>query len=373
MPSDSYDAFRVSLLPDIGGSRGRALLQRFHHFEGLLRARPRDIARIDGFSETLASRLCAALTDRGLLDRIEADVLRERADALSTGISYVPFDDPAFPPALARSFDPPLYINIAGDLRAGDCAGIALVGTRAPSDYGLRVARTLAADLAAGGVTVVSGLALGIDGEAHRAALQAGGRTVAVLGSGLLRVYPAAHRGLARDIAQNGCLLSELPLHAAPDAVNFPRRNRLISALSRGVVLVESAERGGGMITARMALDQNREVFAVPGSIFSERSNGPNILLRRHLAHACLSVADIYTEIPGIARSAGVPVQPAPPPRQLTLDEEAVLAALGSDPVHIDEIALRCGAPVADLLVTLLNLEFCDLVRQLPGKHFTSM
>jgi DNA processing protein len=214
----------------------------------------------------------------------------------------------------------------------------------------------------------VSGLALGIDSVAHRSTLRFGGRTIGVLGSGLRRIYPGINRGLADSIAENGCVLSELPLDAKPDATNFPRRNRIISGLSRGLVVMESAASGGAMISAAIALDQNRDVFAVPGAVHNAMSAGPHRLLRRSMAQIATSAEDILEEMALGSRS----VATAAPPLQLNLQEQQIVDMLTEHPIHVDEIALSTGLPHSTLLAELLGMEFKGAVRQLPGKYFVT-
>jgi DNA processing protein len=218
-------------------------------------------------------------------------------------------------------------------------------------------------------VTVVSGLARGIDTVAHAATLKAGGRTVAVIGSGLDVPYPPENRKLMELIDDEGAIVSEFPMGTKPDAPNFPRRNRIISGMTLGTIVIESGEDGGAMITASTALDQNREVFAVPGTIYEKKSAGPNLLIQRGQAKLVLTVADVVEELgrslPKTGVAARTPVEPS-----LTLFERAVYEQLSSDPLHIDTIADRAATSTADALVTLLGLEFKGVVRQLPGKHF---
>ena len=212
---------------------------------------------------------------------------------------------------------------------------------------------------------MVSGLAMGIDTVAHRSTLRAGGRTIAVLGSGLLNVYPGVNRSLADAIIGSGCVMSELSLDAKPDAVNFPRRNRIISGLSRSLVVIESDVRGGAMISANIALDQNRDLFAVPGSIFNTRSAGPHYLLQQSMAQPATCAGDVLGELADGGKAATVS-----PPVQLSFIEQQIYDLLGDEPKQIDEIAVECGQPLPTVLVQLLQMELNNVVRQLPGKYF---
>jgi DNA processing protein len=363
--SDPFDYLRISMLPSIGPARGRALLSRFHSFRDLLRASGDELRRIDGISTQLAARILAALAVERRDGEIERCVEQNRDLAGRHGFRFLTLPDPSYPSILRSIYDPPLFLFLKGTVTEEDEPGVAVVGTRSPSDYGRQVTEEFCRTFAAERLTVVSGLAMGIDTVAHRSALRAGGRTIAVLGSGLLNIYPGVNRELAREISENGCVMSELPLHAKPDAVNFPRRNRIISGLSRSLVVVESDVRGGAMITANIALDQNRDLFAVPGSIFNARSAGPHHLLRQSMAQPATCAADVIGELAGRG-----PLCAPPLPAQLTLDEQAIFDLLGSEAKHIDDLAVESGKPLPTLLVELLQMELNGIVRQLPGKYF---
>ncbi len=356
------------MLPGIGPTRGRALLAAFGGFSELLRARRSDLIKVDGFQVQLAQTLLAAIAAERNSGEIERQTGRNIELCRKYRYTFLSWDDEAYPPLLRGIYDSPLYLFTAGSLTDADSRTAAIVGTRQPSDYGRQAAAHFAGGLARDGVTIVSGLALGIDTVAHRSALSAGGRTIAVMGSGLRKVYPQSNRELAAEIAGQGCVVSELPLEAAPDAMNFPRRNRIISGLSRCLIVVESAERGGAMISAQLALDQGKDVYAVPGSIFNQKSSGPHTLLRRSMARAAATVEDLYLETPSL-RGGNAPAAQVLA-IQLSLIEQQIADQLSGDPVHIDDIAARTGHSLPSLLVDLLQMEFRELVRQLPGKHF---
>ena len=284
------------------------------------------------------------------------------------GAELVTWDDPGYPANLRQIHDPPPVLFVRGTLLARDTLAVAIVGSRAATAHGLRMARALAEGLAGHGLTVVSGLARGTDAEAHWATLRAGGRTLAVFGSGVDVVYPPEHRRLAREIGAAGALLSELPPGSKPDAENFPARNRIISGLTLGTVVVEAAERSGSLITARCAAEQGREVFAVPGPV-GDRTRGTHRLIREG-AKLTESVDDILEELaPQLVRSASAPT-PAAPPRALAPTEAALLAVLGPQPQHVDAVIARSGLPASTVLPVLLQLELTGVVEQLPGKHF---
>jgi DNA processing protein len=245
------------------------------------------------------------------------------------------------------------------------------VGTRAPSAYGKVVTKTITGELAAVGATIVSGMALGVDGEAHKAALEAGGRTIAVLGSGIDVVYPETHKSLMEQIIDHGAVLSEFPPGTRPARENFPRRNRVISGLSRGTLIVEAPLKSGALLTAAQALDQNREVFATPGLITSRNSKGTNRLIKKGQA-ALVESADDILKILGWHRatqdkSDNTRSQPTP---DLSKEEKIIWRHLSAEPMHIDELAQKLEIATHDLLGQLLGMELRGIIRQLPGKHF---
>lgn len=310
------------------------------------------------------------LTSVGLDKSIVREIVSSRPEidpdsemeALETaGIDVICLRSPEYPARLAEIYDPPPVLYIRGKLEPGDERSVAVVGTRASSGYGLEMATRLAGGLAANGVTVVSGLAVGIDAAAHRASLDAGGRTIAGVGSGLDQVYPAKHADLARKIAESGAVISEYPPGVRPHARNFPRRNRILSGLTLGTLVVEAGFRSGALLTVTHALEQNREVFAVPGSTLSERSKGTNWLIQQG-AKLVLDVEDILEElnIAGLGAQLGLS---APTPDPGTVESE-LLNMLRTEPVHMDEITRRSGEPSSVVSATLTMLELGGLVRQ---------
>lgn len=280
------------------------------------------------------------------------------------GATLVTWADESYPRRLREIADAPPILYVVGAFEPADDLAIAVVGSRQASDYGRRMARELADGIARQGVTVVSGLARGIDAEAHGAALAAGGRTIAVLGSGVDVIYPGEHRALSRAIGARGAIVSELPMGTKPDAENFPGRNRLISGLARAVVVVEAAERSGSLITAHVAAEQGRDVFAVPGPV-GRASSGTHRLIRDG-AKLTESAADVLEDVaPRLLDRTG-------PPRSFrpTAEEQRILAAIGRETVHVDTVILRSGLQAGDVLPLLLGLELKGVVGQMPGKFF---
>lgn len=292
------------------------------------------------------------------------------------GVRLLTLVDADYPPALRTIHDPPPVLYVWGTLVPEDAAAVAIVGSRLATLQGAAVAERLGRELAAHGLTVVSGLARGIDGAAHRGALAAGGRTLAVLGGGLDRLFPPDHAALAQQIAAQGAVLSEFPMTMPPLAEQFPRRNRVLSGLSLGVVVVEAAGRSGALITARCALEQGREVFAVPGPAGAPQSRGTHQLLRDG-AGLVESAEDVLAALQqplarcltALRRQAPSAPGPRPAPR-LTAEETPVYARLSTEPVGADRLTAQTGVPPARLLPLLLALELKGVVRQVAGQQF---
>ena len=301
-----------------------------------------------------------------------AEIDEEIERARDAGIAIVPFTNPNYPARLRTIADPPPFLYVKGNILTDDDKAVAIVGSRSASEYGRRVARDLARGLVSLGFTVVSGMARGIDGSAHESALQAGGRTIAVLGSGVERAYPAEHETLYRRIGENGAVLSELPIGTRPLAFNFPARNRLISGLSLGVVVVEATEKSGSLITATLAVEQGREVFAVPGEVGSSRSRGAHRLIR-HGAKLVESVDDIIEEIAPqlLDRIVSATLRaPRVLPQNASDATRTIFALLQENTLQVDQVIERTGMSAAQVLETLLDLELQGLLRQLPGKIY---
>ena len=304
-------------------------------------------------------------------DRL-ADEMRRVREA---GARLVRYSDAAYPERLRAIHDPPAVLYVKGSPEAAGHAAVGVVGTRAPSEYGREMTRLLCGGLASAGIAVVSGLARGIDGEAHETALSRGGGTVAVLGSGVDVLYPPEHGDLSRRIEESGAVLSEHPLGTRPLPHHFPARNRIISGLSLGVVVVEATERSGSLITARWALEQGREVFAVPGPAGASRSRGPHRLIREG-AKLVENLADIIEEIAPQLAAVPPPVAAADPgetasgPFRVEGPAGAILRDLETGPLQMDDVIHRAGLPPQEVCALLLDLELQGLLKQLPGKRY---
>jgi len=297
------------------------------------------------------------------------DLARELHQLDEAGVQALTWaDEGRYPRHLRHIANPPVVLYMRGGLLPEDEIAVAIVGTRSPTPYGRQVAQQLAGQLAAKGVTIVSGLARGIDAEAHRAALASGGRTLAVLGSGLDVIYPREHATLARDIAQRGAVLSDYPLGSKPDAVHFPARNRIVAGLSLGTIVVEAGDTSGALITARMAGEQGRDVFAVPGSIFSKQSYGAHRLIQDG-AKLVSGVQDVLDELNlgMVAHQLDMPAAPTDDPL-----EQALLHTLSTDPRHIDEVARLAQLPMAQVSSALTLMELKGLVRQVGALSYVT-
>ena len=364
--------FVLRAVPGIGDALLCRLVQSFGGPGAVLRASLDELTQAGGISPALARAIrtgpCAE--DLRAIDR-ELTALGRMA------VRVVTYLDPDYPARLKTIHDPPPLLSVSGTLSEADRHAVAIVGTRDATPAGRLVAERLSRGLAAAGLTVVSGLARGIDAVAHRSALEAGGRTIAVLGCGIDRTYPPEHLALRKKIEERGSVLSELPLGAYPHAYHFPKRNRIISGLSFGVVVVEAAPQSGSLITARLAAEQGRDVFAVPGSVQSEQSRGTNGLIKQgaQLVESAEEILDAlapqfepafraqmrdrHATLTGLVQSQS---------RALDGDEATLYAALPAEPVHIDELIAKTGLPAASVSGLLLSLELKGAIRQLPGR-----
>ena len=362
------DLLTLSLVSGIGPRLTAALLERFDSADAALRASVAELCTIPYLTPRLAEAIHEA---RG---GAEAAAELERIDR--HGVRLVALGSAEYPSALKNIADPPYLLYVRGTLTPADENAVALVGSRHCTDYGRRVAARLAAGLVRAGVTVISGLARGIDGAAHRAALEAGGRTLAVLAGGLSRIYPPEHTDLAREVEASGAVLTETNMVQEPLAGLFPVRNRIISGLSKIVVLVEAAQKSGALITASHAADQGRTVMAVPGSVEAVSSGGCHELIRKG-AVLCRGVEDILEELHGVsamavaekqAASAEPPPPSGPPPG---LDEgQRRIWELLTEACHLDQLVQRSGLTVPQVSGALLMMEMRKIVRRLPGNRY---
>ncbi len=349
-----------NLVKGIGAVRLQALRQHFGDLALAWQASPHALAAA-GLGPKLAERVVQ------VRQAVDLDVYLARLDA--QGIRVLTWEDEEYPPRLKEIDQPPPVLYVRGELTREDFWAVAVVGTRRATAYGRQVAEEIGAYLAQHGVTVISGLARGVDAVAHQAALRAGGRTLAVLGNGVDRVYPPEHRALAEQIVQRGALLSDYPPGTPPDAANFPPRNRIISGLAMAVLVVEAGEGSGALITAQFAADQGREVFAVPGSILAPQSKGTNRLIQQG-ARPLLSAQDLLDVLNLTCLHEQRRARVALPADEV---ERQIMEVLGCEPLHVDEIHRKTGWPVERVSATLVMMELKGLVRHAGGMNYLAV
>ncbi len=338
------------------------LLKRFSRPSAVFKAELGDLCQTEGINEELAGTIISIPRTRKFAE--ELDLIRKNR------IEIITIADDNYPEFLREIYDPPLVLYLKGDAGALKKEKIAIVGCRRASFYGLEQAERLGASLGLRGICVVSGLARGIDTAAHRGALKFNGTTVAVLGSGLLNVYPPENAALAESIIdKSGALISEFPLQTRPLKENFPCRNRIISGLCRGVVVVEAAQRSGSLITANLALSQNREVYAVPGAANSVNAQGTNKLIKDG-AKLVEGIDDILEDLPADFSAVPPDMGAAGRPGILNEEEEELLAILTHDPMHIDALVKNSGRQIGWVYNSLLGLQVKGFVKELEGKRF---
>jgi len=338
----------LSLVPGLGSSRFRSLLSAFGLPANVIGATRAQLSRV------VPESLAAAILERNR----QADVEKALRWAEGRGRSVLTLADSAYPRQLLEIPDPPPLIYVAGNAALLSSPALAVVGSRNATPQGLQNARAFARALSEAGLAIVSGMALGVDSEAHRGGLEGRGATVAVLGTGVDVVYPQRNRSLAEEISSGGALVSEFPLGTEPHAGNFPRRNRLISGLARGCLVIEAALDSGSLITARLAADQGRDVFAIPGSIHSPVSKGCHALIKQG-AKLVESAQDVLEEL-------GVSMRAAPDAPAAGSDD-GLLESMGFDPCDIDELCGRSGLPAEAVSAMLLKLELDGKIAGLPG------
>lgn len=360
--SDSLaDAMRLAMISGVGPRLRKALLAEFGSAAAVLAAAPADLRQVPGIGAELTRRIAVA--------RTEIDVQAEMDRCAAEGISILAENMPEYPRSLREIHDPPGILFVRGEIRPTDALAVAIVGSRHATHYGLTMAERLAGSLARSGITVVSGLARGIDGAAHRGALAAGGRTLAVLGSGLANIYPPEHAELAAEVAKSGAVISEMPPDSPPVGGAFPQRNRIISGLSLGVLVVEASTNSGALITARHAMEQGREVYAVPGRIDNRLSRGCHRLIRDG-AKLVETVDDILEELgPLVAPTQSGDGAIVHHPAELLLNEieQQVLAKITGEPTTIDAVVIASGLPISQVLSTISVLEMRHIIRRISG------
>lgn len=357
--SDLRNWIALSMLPEVGPVGARKLLSVFRSPEMIFNAGLNDLLSVEGIGINRARNIKAFSDWRAVEEQI--------GKMEKSGIKAVSLDDPLYPEMLREIYDAPAVFYIKGDIQPEDKYSIAIVGSRKLTHYGRSVAENLSEDLASMGFTIVSGLARGIDSLSHKGALKAGGRTIAVLGSGIDVPYPPENKTLMDNITCSGCVISEFVLGTPPDKENFPKRNRLVSGLSLGVLVVEAAADSGALITARYALEQGREVFAVPGNITSGNSEGTNYLIKNG-AVPVQKATDIIEELAPVLK--GFIRLKNKVKIEVSDEEKALCNLLSGEPKQIDMISRESGLPASAVLAILLGLELKGAVKQITGKRF---
>ena len=356
----------LNLISGVGPIRTRHL---FDYFGGdptaVLRASQGELERVPGISGPMASSIARWES--------EVDLAGELRRIQESGVTVLGFTEPEYPALLKQIYDPPTVLYVKGKLTPEDMQGVAIVGSRLTTSYGMEVARKLGYQLAYTGVSVISGGARGADTAAHQGALSAQGRTIAVLGTGIDRVYPSENGDLFERIAERGALVTQFPFGRSADRGTFPARNRIVAGMSLGTVVIEASLSSGALITANLANDYGRQVFAVPGRIDSPRSKGCHDLIKKG-AKLCEGIEDILSEFeyrfPGSNRPEVSAGQPEFPSITLNAAEQAVWDALGRETLEVDPIIRGSGLPPSAVQVALFSLELKRLVRQFPGRRF---
>jgi DNA processing protein len=362
-PKEAFIA--LNLIEHVGPVRVRQLLDHFGDAPAILRANKQQLLHVRGIGEDTANAICGWETS--------TDLSGELKRIAEFGCHVLTQADAEYPELLRQIYDPPIALYVKGTLTAQDKNSVALVGSRQTTSYGVETARKLAYQLAYVGVTVVSGGARGIDTAAHQGALAAKGRTVAVLGTGINLVFPPENAELFERVVTSGAIVTQFPFNRPADKQSFPIRNRIVAGMTLGTVVVEANLTSGALITANFATDYGRQVFAVPGRVDSPRSKGCHDLIKKG-AKLCEGADDILSEFEYLFPATNKPASPAEtgvlPALSLSENETKILAAVGEDETHIDEVIRASGLPASAVSVGLLALEMKRMVRQLPGKLF---
>lgn len=351
----------LNMVPEIGSIRLGRMLKFFGKPENILKAPAEKLIAVSGIGGQIAQQITSFKKE---------DLDKELALAKKLGLKIITQDDADYPENLKNIYDPPIVLYIKGELKQEDKYAMAIVGSRRASFYGLNSAEKFAYELSEKGFTIVSGMARGIDTYAHRGALKQGGRTIAVMGSGFNHIYPSENKGLAEKIAKNGAVISEFPINAEPFKQNFPQRNRVISGLSLGVLVVEAARNSGALITADFGLEQGRDVFALPGKVDSQTSFGTNGLIKQG-AKLVSCAEDILEEFNCLKEQAKKDkVEKTDKSDAVDGEEGQIYDLISSQSVHLDELLEKTNLDIPRISDILLKLQLKKLIKQLPGKQF---
>lgn len=351
-------------IPSIGPTRMRKLISVFESPEAVLAASYRQLTEVEGIDQKTAEKIKAG-PDKNfvneqlrLIDEYQVEILT--------------YWDERYPSRLKKIFDPPAFLFCKGQLECLDSVCFGVVGTRTPSSYGRMVTEQFTKELVQNNLAIISGFARGVDSIAHKTALKNGGQTIAVLGNGVDQIYPPENKSLLKEILENGLILSEYPMATKPDAGNFPKRNRIISGMSLGVLITEAGAKSGALITALYAVDQDRDVFAVPGAITNPKSSGVNNLIKKG-AKLVMTIDDILEEVNGqlgLGLRGQKVLRPEP---TLAGAEKIIYEQLSDEPLHVDQLAYQAELSSSETLSALLTLELNGLIRQMAGKMFVKL
>jgi len=361
--NDTERLLILNMVEDLGSVRTRKLLEHFGSLSKVFRAKEKELLKVEEIGPKIAPKIIQSIK--------EIDIKKELDLVKRHNVKVISFLDRDYPKNLKNIYDPPMVLYVKGKILPQDNLNVAIVGSRLASFYGIKTAERLGFELASRGITITSGLARGIDSSAHKGALKAKGRTLAILGSGILNIYPEEHAILADEISKRGAVISEFPMRTIPDRGNFPKRNRIISGLSLGVVVVEAGERSGALITSDIAMEQGREVFSVPGKIDSVTSKGTHKLIKQG-AKLAETADDILEELKLEIKTSLEENEDRLHPK-LDKRETLVYNLLSSEPRYIDELSEESGIAITEVSRILLNLEIKRFVRQLPGKNFVKL
>ncbi len=361
MTTDSLKSLiHLTCIDGLGHMRIRSLMRVFKDPAYVFTSSVQELCRIDGINMKIAEKILNYKPNSFVNEQIKKGE--------SLGVTIITFWDDEYPFLLKKIYDPPVILFIKGTFTENDIDSIAIVGTRMPTPYGRNIAQKLAEGLAKSGITIVSGFAKGVDGVAHQSALRAGGRTIAVMGSGLDIIYPDVNKKMVSLFSENGVFVSEFPFGTKPDAVNFPQRNRIISGMSHATIVVEAGNRSGALLTAFNAVDQNRDVFAVPGRLTDKNSIGCLRLIR----HGAIPVHDVDQILDALKNQLRHPKRPVQKEIKLDLsrEERGIYNLLSDEPKHIDDILQQTSMDPSKALTILLSMELKGSISQLSGKHF---
>ncbi len=376
----AYDKIKylyfMTLVENLGTVRINNLLKHFQNPREIFEADSKELTKIPGINNNTALSIKKAADDLKLYE----DSYEKLLDTLTRKeIKVISILDDEYPENLKFIYDPPTLLFYKGNLTPDDRFSISIVGTRFPTEYGNNTCHKIASELAEAGIPIVSGMARGIDSVAHKSTLEKNGITYAIFGSGVDVIYPIENKKVYERIIDSGAVISEFVPGTKPDKVNFPLRNRLISGISLGTIIIETGLKGGSMITAECAIDQNREIFAVPGSVFSKKSEGTNDLIKKGFAKLITSADDVIEELESKLKyfkkftekkSNIIDKQEIDKKIELNLFEKKIFDVINTEPIHIDKISELTSLSISDCLVNLLSLEFKGLIRQIPGKNF---